>query len=151
MLKANTALLDILVDNSLIIWSFQNRTRLFVGFEKVGLLAELQVRTSGSCRFCCFLPHTQQVSLSFGFRFMGSKRLKLQLWLWLGLQLCDLPRFHEILDLLKALALQPLAFYPCLPGWGKGVFFFSSQEGVEFFILLFTSLKTTFGDFFSSR
>ena len=28
--------------------------RLFVGFEKDGLLAELQARTSRSCRFCCF-------------------------------------------------------------------------------------------------
>ncbi len=32
--------------------------RLFVGFEKDGLLAELQARTSRICRFCCFLPHT---------------------------------------------------------------------------------------------
>ncbi len=63
MHEANTALLDILVDNSVIIPSFQNRMerwakRLFVGFEKDGLLAELQARTSRSCRFCCFLPHT---------------------------------------------------------------------------------------------
>ncbi len=76
MHEANTALLDILVDNSVIIPSFQNRTstflnftalftsmggwakRLFVGFEKDGLLPELQARTSRSCRFCCFLPHT---------------------------------------------------------------------------------------------
>ena len=78
MHEANTALLDILVDNSLIIPSFQNRTstalfpsmehwakRLFVGFEKDGLLAELQARTSRSFRFCCFLPYTQQVSLRF--------------------------------------------------------------------------------------
>ncbi len=28
--------------------------RLFDGFEKDGLLAELQARTSRSCRFCCF-------------------------------------------------------------------------------------------------
>ena len=63
--EANTALLDTLVDNSVIIPSFQNRTstsfwakRLFVGFEKDGLLAELQARMSRSCRFCCFLPHT---------------------------------------------------------------------------------------------
>ncbi len=44
MLVANTALLDILVDNSVIIPSFQNRT----------ILAELRARTSISCRFCCF-------------------------------------------------------------------------------------------------
>ncbi len=44
MHEANTALLDILVDNSVIIPSF----------EKDGLLAELQARTSRSCRFCCF-------------------------------------------------------------------------------------------------
>ncbi len=37
--------------------------RLFVRFEKDGLLAELQARTPRSCRFCCFLPHTYQVSL----------------------------------------------------------------------------------------
>ncbi len=58
MHEANTALLDILVDNSVIIPSFQNRTRVFVGLEKDGLLAELQARTSRSCRFCCFFPHT---------------------------------------------------------------------------------------------
>ncbi len=44
MHEANTALLDILVDNSVIIPSFQN-----------GLLAELQARKSRS--------HNQQVSL----------------------------------------------------------------------------------------
>ncbi len=54
MHEVNTALLDILVDNSVIVPSFQNRTRLFVGFEKYSLLAELQARTSRSCRFCCF-------------------------------------------------------------------------------------------------
>ncbi len=47
----------ILIDNSVIIPSF-------VGFEKDGLLAELQARTSRSCRFfAVFLPHTKQVSL----------------------------------------------------------------------------------------
>ncbi len=58
MHEANTALLDILVDNSVIIPPFQNRTSTFVGFEKDGVLAELQARTSRSRRFCCFLPHT---------------------------------------------------------------------------------------------
>ncbi len=78
MHETNTALLDILVDNSVIIPSFQNRTstflnngltalftsmehwakRLFVGFGKDGLLAELQARTSRSCIFCFFLHHT---------------------------------------------------------------------------------------------
>ena len=29
----------------------------------IGLLAELQARMSRSCSFCCFLPHTQLVSL----------------------------------------------------------------------------------------
>ncbi len=60
MHDSNTALLDILVDNSVIIPSFENRTsttehwakRLFVGFEKYGLLAQLQARTSISFFFC---------------------------------------------------------------------------------------------------
>ncbi len=42
MHEANTAVLDILVDNSV----------------KYGLLAELQAKMSRSCRFGCFLPHT---------------------------------------------------------------------------------------------
>ncbi len=53
MHEANTALLDILVDNSIIIpYLFKIEQVLFC------LLAELQARTSRSCRFHCFLPHT---------------------------------------------------------------------------------------------
>ncbi len=50
MHEANTALLDILVDNSVIIPSFE---RLFEQW-KDGLLAELQAGMSRSCRFGCF-------------------------------------------------------------------------------------------------
>ncbi len=43
MHEANTALLDIFVDKSVI-----------VGFGKDGLLAEFEATMSRSCRFCCF-------------------------------------------------------------------------------------------------
>ncbi len=45
MHEANTALLDILVDNSVIVPSFQNRTVIY--YLLFYSLAELQARTSG--------------------------------------------------------------------------------------------------------
>ena len=38
--------------------------RLFVGFQKYGLLAELQARMSRDCRFSLFLHHNYQVTLN---------------------------------------------------------------------------------------
>ena len=60
MHETNTALLDVLVDNFVIILSFQNPAKgLFVRFWKDGLLAELQARICArSCYFLLFLPHT---------------------------------------------------------------------------------------------
>ncbi len=72
----NMQLLDVSVCNSANKPSFQNPTKSHFaqssiygksavsGFEKiVYLIAELQVRTSRSCRFLLFLPHKYQVSL----------------------------------------------------------------------------------------
>ncbi len=60
MHEAKTALLDILVDNSVIV----PKRHIFVRIGKDGLLAELQARSSRSYRFCCFFPHAYHVSLS---------------------------------------------------------------------------------------
>ncbi len=53
----NMLLLDVLV------WNSANKPYL-TGFWKDGLLAELQVRMSRSCRLLLFLPHEYQVSLT---------------------------------------------------------------------------------------
>ena len=59
-------LLNVLVCNLANKPSFQNLTkRPFCGFWKDGILAELQVKMSRSCRFLLFLPHTYQVTLTY--------------------------------------------------------------------------------------
>ncbi len=56
MREANTALLDILVDNSVIIAAIGDGALGKKAFYST--LAELEARMSRHCRFCCFLPHT---------------------------------------------------------------------------------------------
>ncbi len=57
-------LLDVLVCNLANKPSFQNPIKsLFTQCTIDGILAELQVKMSGSCRFLLFLPHKYQVTL----------------------------------------------------------------------------------------
>ncbi len=65
----NMQLLDVLFCNSANKPSFQNPTKgLFLDFEKMIYLAELQVRMSRYCRFLLFSPHKYQVSLMHSVR-----------------------------------------------------------------------------------